>query len=509
MRNRIPEADLSDGSDYDLLSRMVAALFQGNQAGALYILRQIFPSTSEGDFLRLHAELRGLAKAPAAKATGTVILRGSADGLVQPLGSGLTHGSGATYETLDVGVTATSPATGKTCSFDCSRDRLFVLPDLVDLSVGDVVTVNGETVAIRALVPSAGAVDIFPRLTSAPSNGTAINAVSGVIVAVEAVEAGAAGNRDGSDSVTVDAPATSGADTVTATATVAEISGGGDEETDAELQERIRAFMSLRPASGNVAHFRAWAREVEGVRLADAFVYPNYRGLGAIDVVPFGVTGARITSDAANESIRTAVEAEAGFADDVNVRAVTPASTATAVDLTLTPLTNFGPDWTGAFVVGGGTSTVSRVYLTTDAVGTVDPGARVLIPIVVNGLDRLKMRTATPGTSGGLFWLDLDEDLEAVPSNGVSVRPGSPVAQGVIDAVESLFDGLGPGDTSSGTRYPSPSEAYPATLRRTRLTREIQGVTGVDTLSIVAPATDQTPATFERLVLGPLSISHV
>lgn len=509
LRNRIPEADMSDGSDYDLLCRMVAAVFVGNTEGARYLLRQIFPVTAEGDFLELHAALRGIVRAVAATAVGKAILTGTATLITQPAGSGLTHGSGATYTTDAAAQTALSAASGKTCSFDCGRERLFVLPDLSDVNVGDVFTIDGNVVAVKATVPAVGAIEVFPRLPSAPAQGTAITATIGVVVNVTCNESGSGGNRDPSDTLTVDSPATTGIDDINPTCVVAEMGGGGDEETDAELRERIRAFMSLRPASGNVAHFRAWARETEDVRLADAFVYPNFRGLSAVDVVTMGVAGARQTSTLANAKVTTKLEAEKHFSDDVLVRQLGLASTPTDVSLSITPLADFEPDWTGSFTEGGGTSTTTRVYLTASAIGTIAPGDRVLVKVVINGFDRLRQRAvADVQQSGSVYWLELEEALEAVPVGGQTIRPGGPLAQGAIDAVEATFDALGPGDTSPSTRHPGPSEAWEPVLRRSRLIAATQGLTGADSIVLNTPAADVTPSTFERVVLGELDLIH-
>lgn len=49
--------------------------------------------------------------------------------------------------------------------------------------------------------------------------------------------------------------------------------GGFDEETDEEYEERIEQRIRNRPASGNAAHFQAWAQEASNA-VGKVFVYP-------------------------------------------------------------------------------------------------------------------------------------------------------------------------------------------------------------------------------------------
>ena len=68
-RDLIPGADTSDGSHYDLLCRMLAATFQGNQAQAAYLLAQAFPATAELDHLTEWATRLLIDRMPATKST--------------------------------------------------------------------------------------------------------------------------------------------------------------------------------------------------------------------------------------------------------------------------------------------------------------------------------------------------------------------------------------------------------------------------------------------------------
>ncbi|WPU22556.1 baseplate J/gp47 family protein [Cedecea neteri] len=61
------------------------------------------------------------------------------------------------------------------------------------------------------------------------------------------------------------------------------MSGGTDEETDAELLTRLLEIIRRPPAGGNKYDYKRWALEVAGV--SAAYVYPLRRGLGTVDIV--------------------------------------------------------------------------------------------------------------------------------------------------------------------------------------------------------------------------------
>ena len=62
---------------------------------------------------------------------------------------------------------------------------------------------------------------------------------------------------------------------------LAAFDGGFDVETDQEFAARITARIRNRPASGNAAHFQAWAQEAS-VAVEQAFVYPTAFNAGTV-----------------------------------------------------------------------------------------------------------------------------------------------------------------------------------------------------------------------------------
>ncbi|HFN6480788.1 TPA: baseplate J/gp47 family protein [Citrobacter farmeri] len=100
---------------------------------------------------------------------------------------------------------------------------------------------------------------------------SSVNAVSSL--------AGTTGNTTSITSATL----TTTPDGFDSTVTVGLMTGGTDEETDAELLARLLEIIRRPPAGGNKYDYKRWALEVSGV--SAAYVYPLRRGLGTVDVV--------------------------------------------------------------------------------------------------------------------------------------------------------------------------------------------------------------------------------
>lgn len=63
---------------------------------------------------------------------------------------------------------------------------------------------------------------------------------------------------------------------------IADFNGGRPKETDSEFSDRLGDNIRHKPASGNRAHFRAWAREAAAKAVNDAFVYPCAMHAGSV-----------------------------------------------------------------------------------------------------------------------------------------------------------------------------------------------------------------------------------
>ena len=103
-----PAPDTSPPSDWYLTARMAAVLHHAAQSMTLYLLQQLRPSKASIDWVAFWAETLGLDLQPAAKASGFVMLTGTA-GSSQGSGSACSAPDGAKYVTT-AGVRLPAPA---------------------------------------------------------------------------------------------------------------------------------------------------------------------------------------------------------------------------------------------------------------------------------------------------------------------------------------------------------------------------------------------------------------
>jgi uncharacterized phage protein gp47/JayE len=97
-------------------------------------------------------------------------------------------------------------------------------------------------------------------------------------VAVRALDGGAAGNLDTGETVAAAIPIV-GLDT---SATVAELTGGSDEENDADLRMRVLKRIQEPPMGGCKTDYELWALAVPGV--TRAWCAPNEMGIGTVTI---------------------------------------------------------------------------------------------------------------------------------------------------------------------------------------------------------------------------------
>lgn len=101
--NQIPGADISEGSDIFIKASTLASVIWGLFQYQSWIARQIFPDSADSSELERHANIRGLSRTQASKASGTVTLTGT---------NGTAAASGLTLKTsAEVYFTTTSGGT--------------------------------------------------------------------------------------------------------------------------------------------------------------------------------------------------------------------------------------------------------------------------------------------------------------------------------------------------------------------------------------------------------------
>lgn len=509
LRAYVPDADVSEGSDYDAKARTLAAIFVGNQGQAEYLANQIHPGSADADHLGRHAEGRQIEALGAAKAAGVVQLTATSGTPTQPSGSTLTHDDGTAYTTAEP-VTLRSPIwTGKSVVEGSGLNRILVAPNTSGIEPGDVCEIDGESRLIQGVNATVGFIDLWEPLKSPPAAGTPINAVIGAGVGIVADEVGAGGNKPQGDTLTLESP--EGA--IDATARVVGLSGGAAAETPEELRARVLAHDQQRPANGNPGHIRAIARTVTSHRVSDAVVYPGFRGLGTIDVIPIGPSGARLVTQVQLDAVEEALARELPYVDDVRVLAPT-LSAYYELSVEVEHEVGFEPDWSGSFALTS-SSTPNFLALDSSPVGTIEQGDRVLVHQRVGAVWVTYERTVKSVTPPGI---ELTEPLPHAPTVNPDGRddvyPSGPNAVAIIEAIEGVFDALGPGTgnlfSTNYDRFPLPSVEWDPVLRMSRIIAAVAAVDGVrdvhiNTINDGAPA-DIPPAAQEIVRMGQVRV---
>ena len=101
--NQRPDANVSADGDYAVRANATGAAVEGLYQHQQWIVRQLFPDTSDPDYLERHAALRKLTLKPATSATGSVIF-GGVVGSAVPIGTEVKTSGGVAFLTTSAGV---------------------------------------------------------------------------------------------------------------------------------------------------------------------------------------------------------------------------------------------------------------------------------------------------------------------------------------------------------------------------------------------------------------------
>ncbi|EDR5175681.1 baseplate J/gp47 family protein [Salmonella enterica] len=143
LKNQLPDADIAPDSDYFVRASSVASVAEGLYQHQAWVVRQIFPDTSDSDYLALHARTRGLKKKPPTTAKGLAGISGS-PGSVLPAGSQIRGEGLSITTTTDVKLTtgtADVPVTAIQSGVSGNLDTQ-VMAELVSAPMG----INGRVV---------------------------------------------------------------------------------------------------------------------------------------------------------------------------------------------------------------------------------------------------------------------------------------------------------------------------------------------------------------------------
>lgn len=307
---------------------------------------------------------------------------------------------------------------------------------------------------------------------------------------VVATTLGSAGRKQAGEDLTLSSPPAGCESTATLVLDIDE--DGEDAEEDGPYRKRILTRSALAPMGGNAADFEAWVVE-SGMRTG--YCYPRRNGLGTVDVVGLhGGSGSdRIPSAPEVLAIQAYVEDVAPV--DCVVRALTVTAQEEDADIVLLPEDGYTFDWTD-----GTTGTDAPLVVDTWTAGTRTLKFTTARPDDMAVGDRLVyVSTAAPYGDGREMVIEslsstdsvvlVEDDLltDAPPVAGDYVYSGGPLVEPVRQAVLAVYDALGPGTGSYGTRWSGD-------LRQSTLFKAAQTTEGVLDSDVLTPATNVVAA---------------
>lgn len=470
------------GSDADLEAQVVGVELEGVEAAAAQVALDILPDQASPDALERFSYVYNVPRSTGSPASLTLQVTGAAPSTTYPIPSGtqVASADGVLFDVLDTGVTTDSSSEAE--------------------------------------------------------------------VAVRATDAGTAGNLAADDTVSFTV-APSG---LNPTAVVVEVvSEGTDAEDNPALASRIISRLRERPASGNRADVRAWVLSYVGTPIVETYVYallqPPASSPGAgtegvlgcwtalavgpaqgddtenTRVVPsvgsrtpggllLEVLGYLLgTRDAEGAGTLTGerlppvtmavgdwvVEAIAEQTQNVQVTIIPTASNAFSFPYADSPGVSGTSDATHVIVSGNFSSSGTLDLSGLSAlvyVGTASDGIR-------GGYARTTLGTGSYNGGTGLTTFPV-ATLPRAPITPSLLYPACPAWSALRTAVFAYFDGLGPGDTSTPSRWPTEDTAGRSTLYRTALGGLMTEVAGVLSATVTTPATDVAPAAKTVVALG-------
>jgi len=296
-------------------------------------------------------------------------------------------------------------------------------------------------------------------------------------------------------------------------------SGGFDEETDAELADRIEQNIRHRPASGNNAHMSAWARE-SSVAVEQGWIYACALNAGSVLVA---VTQKRNADADPPEGPNVRCNPSEGTMLSVT-QYLTPPGSAVVPERAYVVVTSPNPEpsdltmrlsmavgalagWADVDPWPTYSTTYPEVIVSTIVSPTVfrvgmDAGSLPGGVASLTGDDapqlmlwnesqsrfiQLDVLTVTD-TGGDIFTIE----LSAAPSGytiatGDRISPYTAQMLSIAEACEEYFDGLGPGEVIDSTdprsarslRFPRATEQYPSRAGEVVLSRVVDALSGV------------------------------
>lgn len=271
--------------------------------------------------------------------------------------------------------------------------------------------------------------------------------------------------------------------------------GGLDAETDAAFARRLYGRVRHKPASGNWAHLRAYAREAS-VSIEDAFVYTAAFNAGSTLVAITQKRGALLGPSARIPGIGVLSAATLALVPPGSplvpgrghTVVVPPQPEASNVVLRLAQPYGSEAGWTDAapfppIIAGVSPVTITGLSTQTDfEITAEDPG---LLPGAASSSTDVHLMVWNDATSrfealdvstvtdlgGGVYRVQLAEAPAKTLASGDYISPDMGRREALADAVTAYFDSLGPGEVvnlatdergARAFRQPVPEEESPA-----------------------------------------------
>ena len=324
-----------------------------------------------------------------------------------------------------------------------------------------------------------------------------------------------------------------------------DFTGGVDDETESDFATRIEDRIHHRPASGNQAHFRAWAQQASNA-VEQAFIYACALNAGSVVVCATqkraSVLGplARIPSFGTLSVLTSYLVPPNSpvVPGDVFVLVVPPVSVPSDLGMRVSLRRATPGGWNDSAPWPKATPSFPRcaiTALTTQISFTVTTDRAPVQALPVTGqnvptmmvwrkatsrFERLNVASiASAGTN--LYTITLSS---AISTNDIAIEdvisPYTDRAAVLADAVQQYFDKLGPGelvDLTTDTRgyrayrYPKPVEASPQKVGQGIVTVILDVLGGAASDAELVNATQTAPAIPTAITLGPnmLTLGHL
>lgn len=357
--------------------------------------------------------------------------------------------------------------------------------------------------------------------TATPGSGTAALTLVGI-------DTGAKTNIAAGTAVTWANPPVNAQPKATVTTT---FTGGIDAETDADFVKRLKARIRHKPAAGNSAHFRAWARDASN-SVEDACIFSCFNHAGSVLVAVLQKRGSGVGPNARIPAVGvlSAVTAYLTPASSpvvparalVVVVAPVPQSSAGIMQLALPRGLASGwadqAPWPGLAavspVVASITVLTNQTHFTMHCDTDLPTGVTAPSLMVWNDATTRFERLLVSSVSGsaGTYTVVLTSPPTKTLAVGDYISPYSARLDLLGTTIETYFDSLGPGEVIDlaaderahrAFRFPQPNEELPQRAGASLLTYLLDALGGVAADATLVSMTPTTPSLPADPITGP------